>query len=151
VVVEVAYIGTLPIEEKNLSRIAGHHEAYLNSAMYSYENGLVDHWTDFFRQNWATAIFHDRFADLVRDLRDAVQTDKGMLMILDKVFEIADSTEDDQVVADVRRKIVGDRGDQLEELTQKTIEAQTLEFVKRNKSVLTKFYVPQMNKQQSGK
>jgi hypothetical protein len=145
--VELVHLGTVSVESRNLSSLVGLHESYLNSAIYSFENGLVSHWIDFFRQDWACALYHDRFADLIQDLREAVRTDKGMLVILDKVFEIADSTEDDQVVAAVRRKIIGDRGELLEDLTQKTIEAHTLDFVKKNKTVLTKFFVPQINKQ----
>ena len=95
--VELVYVGTAAIEEQNLGCIVGLHESYLGSALFSFGKGHVKHWTDFFREGWADIVYHDRLWDLIRDLRSAVASDRGMLTILDKVFDIAAGTDDDQV------------------------------------------------------
>jgi hypothetical protein len=141
--VEFVYVGTGPIEEQRLGCIVGLHESYLGCALFSYERGLVQHWTDFFREGWADIIYHDRLWDLIRHLRAAVLTDRGMLTILDRVFDIAANTDDDQVVGAARKKIEGDRCSEVDKVTQILLETKSMEFLKANKSTLLNFYLPQ--------
>jgi hypothetical protein len=142
VVAELAYVGTVAVEEQNLACVVGLHESYLGSALHAYEQGTVQHWTEFFRQDWTGTVYHDKLWDLVRDLRSSVLTEKGMNLVLEKVFDIAASTDDDQVVAAARRKIIGDRCCDVEEPTKLIVEARSLEFLKRHKSMLPKYLLP---------
>jgi hypothetical protein len=91
------YLGNVTIEEQNLSRIVGLHESYLGSALSAHSKGAVTHWTDFFRQSWADIIYHDRLWTFIKDLRASVAIDRGMVAVIDKVYSIAASTDDDQV------------------------------------------------------
>lgn len=93
----MVYVGTAAIEEQNLGCIVGLHESYLGSALFSYERGLVQHWTDFFRGGYFDVVYHDRLSELIGELRGVVMGDRGMLTVLDKVFDIAATTDDDQV------------------------------------------------------
>ena len=142
VVTELVYVGTSEVEEQNLSCVVGLHESYLGSALHSFEQGIVQHWTEFFRQDWTGTIYHDKLWDLIRDLRSSVLTDKGMLMVLEKVFDIAASTDDDQVVAAARRKIIGDRCTNVEDVTKLIAESRSMEFLKHHKHTLTSYFVP---------
>ena len=142
VVTELTYVGTSEVEEYNLSCVVGLHESYLGSALHSYEQGIVQHWTEYFRQDWAGTIYHDKLWDLIRDLRSSLLTDKGMLMVLEKVFDIAASTDDDQVVAAARRKIIGDRCMEVEEPSKMIVETRSMEFLKKHKQTLTSYFVP---------
>ena len=142
VAMEFAYSGTAPIEEKNLSCIVGVHESYLGSALHSYEHGLVKHWIDFFRHDSAETIHHDKLWDLIRDMRSTLLTDKGMFTVLEKVFDIAASTDDDQVVGAAKRKIIGDRCANVDAGTKLIIEGRSMDFLKKNKQTLMKYYVP---------
>lgn len=139
---EFVYVGTERVEERNLSCIVGVHESYLGCALHSYEKGLVKHWIDYFRQDWAATLHHDKLWDLIRDLRSTLLTDKGMLTILEKVFDIAASTDDDQVVGAARRKIVGDHCENVEGASKLLIEARSVDFLKKNKQALMKYYIP---------
>jgi hypothetical protein len=142
VATEFTYVGSDPVEEKNLSCLVGVHESYLGCALHSYEHGLVRHWVDYFRQDWAGTVHHDKLWDLIRDLRSSLLTDKGMLVILEKVFDIAASTDDDQVVGAARQKIIGDDWANVENASRLIIEARSVDFLKRNKQALIKYYVP---------
>jgi hypothetical protein len=95
--VQFVYLGSVTIEEQNLSRIVGLHESYLGSALSAHSKGAVTHWTDFFRQSWADIIYHDRLWTFIKDLRASVASDRGMVTVIDKVYSIAASTDDDQV------------------------------------------------------
>jgi len=140
-----AYFGRGAIEEKNLSQLVNYHESMLNSAMYSYEQGYVTDWIAFFREDWAMILFHDKFGLLVKHLRSSMRNDKGVISMLDKIFEIADGTPDDHQVAIQRRKLFGERGELLSEVTRKSIETQVIEFLRENKNTLPRYYIPQIS------
>jgi len=137
-----AYIGSQYIEERNFSNIVGWHDAYLNNASYSYEKGLVTDWISFFRQDWALIVYFDRFTDFANIIRTNLTSDKGMYSILDRVFELADSSSDDSVVTQGRRKFIGDRSETIPESTQKSIETYSIDFLRKNKASFLRFYVP---------
>lgn len=129
---------------KNLCKLVNYHESFLNSAVYSYENGIVSDWITFLREDWAQILFHDKFKDFVNKLKKMIQNDKGVISIVDKVFEIADSSPDDSFVEMSRRKIFGERCENLLESTRKSVESFVIEFIKENKHMLPRYYIPQL-------
>ena len=129
-------MGKSKLEERNFSQLTGWHEAYLNGLLFSFEQGSVKDWISYFRESWAMPIYHDKFSNLARFLRQSLQNDKGMFTILDRVFEIADNNLDDQIVANGRRKFLGDRCENIPENTMKTIENYVLDFVRSHKATL---------------
>lgn len=96
--VQFVFLGSAQIEEQNLSCIVGLHESYLGSALAAHAKGSVLHWTEYFRQSWADIIYHDRLHLLVKELRSSIMSDKGMLTVLGKVYSVAASTDDDEVL-----------------------------------------------------
>lgn len=141
VIVEIVYIGQEQVEMRNLSQIIGWHESFVNNVSYSYSAGLVRDWISFFREGWATALCHDKFPELASGLRKALEGDKNLFGILDRVFEQAENSSDDQLVAGTRREIIGDRGELLPSSTKQYIETQTLEFLKKHRHMLSRFYI----------
>ena len=140
--VEINYLGEDYAENRNLGLLVGMHESFLNSAVYQHGRGYVTDWVEFFRQEWAAAIYQDRFPVLVHALRKSLATDKGMLMILNRVFERAESCTDDQELADQRREMLGAHGELAPETTLRTIETETMEFLKENRALLPRFHLP---------
>lgn len=141
-VLEFAYVGKVEVEAKNLGKLVGWHESYLNGAVYSYEQGLVDDWIEYFRGEWATALFHDTYSELSDTLLTALAMDKNAFSIVDLMLDAGDrSTEDSEVSAE-RRRVLGPRAEKLPVGTYKMIEQNTLEFLRKNKAVLTRFFVP---------
>ena len=145
VVAAFIYLGKAEIEERNLSKLVHYHESYLNNAIYSYENGIVTDWISFLREDWASVLFFDKYKKFVTTLRNLIQNDKGVISIIDKIFEISDSSPDDHQIDISRRKILGDRCFDVPETTKKTVEVAVVEFLRENKYSLPKYYVPQMS------
>jgi len=141
-IVEVIYLGIDLIEGRNIGRLVGWHESFLNSASLAFEHGMVSDWIGFFREEWAYLVYHDNFTSLVGSLRDSLQLDKGMFSILDQVFDSARNTPEDGIVVGGRRKLIGDRSESLPEMTKKLIETQTLDFLRKNKAMFPGFYIP---------
>lgn len=137
------YVGKYPIEERNFSCVVGWHESYLNGAVVSFEQGIIEDWTEFLRQDWALVLYFDKFADFAEMIRTSLQTDKGMFSILDRVFEVAETSPDNYLVASGRRKVIGDRCEMVPETTVKSVETYTLDFLRKNRISLIRYFVPQ--------
>lgn len=139
---EILYIGRVKIEERNISRLVGYHESYMNSATYAYEKGLIKDWIDYFREDWASLLYHDKFLEFIIYQRESLTTDKCSVSTLEQVFQMAEIDTDDQNVSIARKELIGERSELLPIVTRKFLEAQTLEFLRHHKPLLTKFYIP---------
>lgn len=134
------YVGEEEFNPRNLALIPGKHEAYLNSAVHSFNKGFVLDWVEYFSADWAAAIFHEKFPNFIRSLRSQLSIDKGMLMILSRIYEHADNSPDDNELQDFRRELVGPYCEEGPITTKKLIVSETMEFVKRNKNDLQTYY-----------
>ena len=140
IIVEVLYIGSEEVEYDNLSRLVGLHEATLNAASFGYDEGEITDWIEYFRENWMTAILHDKYAEFAAAVKESLDADKGTFMAIDEVLHAAARNTDDAAVVAVRKNFTGERYEHLHELTKKSIESQTVDFVKQNKQYLNKYY-----------
>lgn len=143
VVCGVVYIGEDEVEMRNLSVIAGYHESVLNCAIYTYEKGLIDDWILFFRQPWAGIIYHDKFPLLVERLRTVLTRDGGMMKVMDQVmgFGEANGVEIQEDIIKFRRELVGPYCEKLSQVTSSAIANETVDFLKKNRSVLSQYYI----------
>jgi hypothetical protein len=139
---ELVYLGLEKVEVQNLSKLIGLQEAYLNSATSTYEKGLVECWIDFFREDWASALYHDRFSNLQTSLRTLLKTDEGAYEIIDMLVRGAEEGKEDDTLVAMRRSAVGPGGSVLMPSTKKLIETNALEFVRKNKALLPRYLLP---------
>ena len=143
VICEFIYLGKEEIEVGNYSKIVGLQEAYLNSAVANYEGGNVEDWIDFFREDWSTAVMHDRFNLLHASLRQMLITDEGAFDVSDMLVRGMEEGKDDETLNTTRRNMVGAGGSMLMPSTKKLIEASGIEFLRKNKGVLNRFLLPE--------
>ena len=139
---EISYCGQFPIEGRNIGRLVGWHESYLNSACFTYECGQISDWIAFFREPWANIIYHDNFTTFAHTLKDTLQFDKGMFLLQDKVLEIAETCKDDAILSLERRKVLGNRGENVPAITKSTIDSHTLEFLRKNRASFNGVFIP---------
>lgn len=145
-ILSFSYIGKKKIEMKNLRCIVGTHENLLNGAVLAFTKGDVNDWISYFRQDWARILYYDKFVELLRLLQRVVRNDKGLLDVVEKVFEIANSSPDDNRVALARANVLGDHFENVPEITRRTIESCVLEFLRDHKSKLPWYYIPSSHK-----
>eukprot|EP00981_Chlorochromonas_danica_P004114 scaffold801_cov178-Ochromonas_danica.AAC.19 len=141
-VAELSYAGLDKVESRNLSLLVGKHEAYLNSAINAYNKKFVDDWISYFRGSWTTVLFQDTFSQLISALKKNMQSDKGMIMLLSRIFEKADLESDNVAVSEYRTNLMGAHGELAPEITRKIVEVETLEYLRENKDFLPKLYLP---------
>ena len=137
------YFGLDKIEAKNISTLVGLQEAYLNSCMSVYDKGLVTDWIEFFREDWASALYHDRFEELHASLRVMLKTDEGAFDVADMLLRNFDEGKDNESLVTMRKSAIGAGGCNLMPSTKKLIEANTLEFLRKNKGLLARFLLPE--------
>ena len=137
------YVGVDVVETKNLGLVVGLHEAYLNSAVHSFKKGLVTDWVDFLRQPWAAAIYQEKFPMLVQALKRSLRDDKGMLMVVSRVFERAENAVDDSEVSSFRRDLTGPHGDRLPGETLQVVRDEAEGFLRAHSRVLPCYQLQQ--------
>lgn len=142
IIVEIIYLGSEEVEYENLSRLVGLHEASLNSASFGYDEGEIVDWIEYFRENWTTALFHDKYSEFAAAVKESLDADKGTFSAIDEVLHAAARNTDDAAVVAVRRNFTGERYEHLHELTKKQIESQTVDYLKQNKNYLNKYFTP---------
>mmetsp|Transcript_12238 Transcript_12238/g.25072 ORF Transcript_12238/g.25072 Transcript_12238/m.25072 type:complete len:1447 (+) Transcript_12238:1-4341(+) len=141
---EFIYLGKEDIEVSNYSKIIGIQEAYLNSAVANYERGNIDDWIDFFREDWSTAVMHDRFPLLHASFRSLLMNDEGAFDVSDMLVRgMEEEGKDDETLNTTRRNMVGPGGSMLMPSTKKLVEANAIEFLRKNKGVLDRFLLPE--------
>jgi hypothetical protein len=147
VVVEIAYVGRNPIEARNLSKLVGLHESYLNAAMHMYEQDKVPDWIDFFRNTWATAIYHDKFMDFIEMVHTMLSSDKGTYDVLDRVSDALESSTENDILLETWMKEIGPRGEKLDANTKRIVETQTIDYLRSNRHMIDRFYIPLRKKE----
>lgn len=89
------------------------------------------------------ALRFDRFPFLADVIRTSLFSDKGMITILDKVMENADSTDDIEVIGLARKNILGDRGAYVDVKTRGVVAAYVIDFIRKNKAYLPNYFIPE--------
>lgn len=140
VITDITCMSEERIEERNLHKLTGIHESFLNFAQYAFNNRYFDDWISFFRQEWATALYYDKFPTFSKLLRSALVTDKGVFSVMEEVISTAERNMDDSAVTASRRATVGERCQHVPEGTRKLVESNTLEYLRDNRQALSRYY-----------
>jgi hypothetical protein len=140
--VAFAYLGNGPLELKNMARVVGQQEAFLNSCEKLYDQGLIPDWVTFFREDWVQAVYHDGFPEFTMNVRMGMQDDEGIRSVLEEVKKALEAGESDAEICLKRRQAIGKAGDALAPSTKKMIETNVIEYLKKNRNVLRMYYMP---------
>lgn len=54
----------------NLSKLYGLNEQFLNKLLLKYDNKQIKDFFVYFDDNWCAALYHDRFEELCKEIRD---------------------------------------------------------------------------------
>mmetsp|Transcript_18313 Transcript_18313/g.21663 ORF Transcript_18313/g.21663 Transcript_18313/m.21663 type:complete len:224 (-) Transcript_18313:337-1008(-) len=111
--VDFSYIGPTPVEARNIGCLIGLHASYVNGCASVHQKGGVSDWITFFRSEWAQALYHDRFPQLIELLRNRLKADDAAKDVRNKkkrkelfcVFLIAISIHSSLVLHNVRNII----------------------------------------------
>ncbi|KAL0967286.1 hypothetical protein UPYG_G00250310 [Umbra pygmaea] len=130
-----------PFPVPNYLCLLGKHEALLNHLCSRYDEGLVHDLYSYFKEKWCLAIYHDRFADFEKEIRQIIESTKVQdhndvsipELIRMMVDEKLDVTEEPLVFL---RKVFEESGG----LT--TLKTSTLNYLRYNRHQLTMYARP---------
>ncbi|CAM9236745.1 unnamed protein product [Chrysoparadoxa australica] len=146
IVSKLVYYGSQEVEPRNLSRLVGVNQSYLLSLMRTHDTGGVKDFIKFFRQDYFSMLYHDRFGQLVLELRDLLhEGDETAIELLTALKKGIEDGQDDTWLAVSIRTAVGAGGSNIAESTRKIIEGRTLDFVRKNKALLPTFLLAELS------
>ena len=79
----IVYLGPTPVAALNWLQLVGLPEAAINRLASRYDEGIVPDLPAFLEQNWAVALYHDRFGEFRAALRLELESDADMQALLD--------------------------------------------------------------------
>ncbi|CAF3435054.1 unnamed protein product [Rotaria socialis] len=127
------------IDIYNLSQLYGLHERLLNNLRQRYNEGLISDFFTYFQENWAVAVYHDRFADVRLEVREILK--KALMENQDSIFEsLSSSIDRDLIFTDEHKKHILQRF--RTEGYKNEIEKTILEYINYNQYHLPMYARP---------
>ena len=136
----MVYLGKNQIDYRALVSLVGLHETYLNKLLNRYEEKLITDIPDFLSENWALALYHDKFSQLVINLK-AILHEKDIFDIVGEV--IGKEKPFDRVDINKILEKVGKR-------TKSKIEYEIVNFLNENRNHLPFYHIPYLQPPEDG-
>ena len=145
-VASITYLGAQPVEDRNFAGLVGLQESYLNSLEHFYDKGTIPDLAKFLRDDWAVAVYHDRFCALCLSLSDKLESSEEVQKLLGEVKEAIASGNTKLSESNLLRKsLIGTGGEKISYKTRKSIESELLRFLRDNRQLLPFFCLPDGN------
>ena len=128
----VVYLGKKQIDYRALVSLVGLHETYLDKLLNRFEGELISDIPEFLSENWALALYHDKFSQLVINLK-AILHEKDIFDIVSDV--VGKEKPLDRVVINEILGMVGKR-------TKAKIEYEIVNFLNENRNHLPFYHIP---------
>lgn len=144
-VAKIMYLGSAEVEERNLRRLVGCHESFLNSLKHAHDVGLCHDFIHYFRQPWADALYSHHFEEFVESMQQLIDGDKEVDKILKKMHAFKtgkDGQRLDRVMLAIH-DAVGLGGCKLAASTRKSIQQTVLNFVVKHHKLLSMYWIPE--------
>jgi hypothetical protein len=138
----LVYLGTQPVECRNLLSIVGRHVSLLNGLSRDFKDKHITDLVTFLRGDWATALYHDRFDALAAEIAEGLQRDPAIASLLSSVKDAAGGGAGDILLSKKRADASGAGGSNLPPSTKRSIETQLIEFLRSNRGSLPMYYLP---------
>jgi hypothetical protein len=148
--VRFSYVGTQEIPYRNLSRLVGFNESFLNSLRHSYENGRIDDHIDYLTQDWASALYCQHFEDFYSDLHQLARNSDELKQILTSLEASEHKEETDAMSIKERAEAmtlslherVGVGGTKLTSSFRQKLQVRVVNFIRKNRHLLPNYYLP---------
>lgn len=122
----VTFLGNIKVDYKSIISLVGLHENYLNELLSRYEAKLVEDIPEFLSENWARAIYHDKFNAMITKMKSILQ-ENDVQNIINNVI-----SKDLSLDKNTLKMLLKD----VSEETQQKIEYEIVNFVYENRNLL---------------
>lgn len=140
VVQTITCLSKKPFSASNIVKLYGLHEQFLNKLVLKYERKSIKDFYDFFSDNWCNALYHDRFSDLCKEIRElSTNPTNGIKSVNDL---LRDQVDKDLILTSEQRKTIGEYFVQSQ--TKSLIEKRLLNYINYNSNHLPMYAKPDM-------
>jgi hypothetical protein len=130
----VTYYSKEPIEVISLWRFVGLSETYLNKLSERFNSRLLPDVAEFLSENWAIALYHDKFAEFSNDIK--IELKERISSINDKIRVMVNSNQ--EFSREEYRKL----RDMVSKDTRRMVQERTLKYIKNHMNHLPMYYIP---------
>ena len=99
--------------------------------------GVIPDLTRFLRDDWAVAIYNDRFKGLIATITDKLNGNEEVAQIIQEVVTAINSGNTKMSEVNLLRKsLIGVGGEKIQYKTKKEIESEILRFLRDNRTLM---------------
>ena len=116
---------------------------FLNSIEHFYDKGSIPDLARFLRDDWAVAIYNDRFKNLIASITEKLNGNEEVARIIQEVATAISSGNTKLTEVNLLRKsLIGVGGEKIQYKTKKLIESELIKFLRDNKTLMPYFALP---------
>jgi len=95
----IVYLGSQPVEEQNWMCLIGLPETALNNLASRFDENIISDLPSFLRQNWAIALYHDRFSEFRLAIREELEKDEDFVSALSRACSNLENSQEQMDVS----------------------------------------------------
>merc|ERR1719440_2390131 len=133
----ITYLGGEELQVESLWSLVGLSETFLNHLYVRWKDKDIPDIVEFLTDEWATALFHDRFMDFCHQIKLEMSAQEDVKNLINKAIADIDLQQglSRDFLADVRTKLPQD--------SVKQMQDRLLEYLRRNTNHLKAYFLPE--------
>lgn len=133
----ITYIGGEDLQAESLWSLVGFSETFLNHLYARWKDGDIPDIVEFLTDEWATALYHDRFMDFSHQIQLEMRSQDEVRTIIDRALESVNPKEG------LSRTLLASIQAQLPKDSVKAIQDHLLEYLRENTNHLKTYFLPE--------
>jgi len=133
----ITYLGGEELQVESLWSLVGLSETFLNHLYVRWKDGDIPDIVEFLTDEWATALFHDRFMDFCHQIQLEMRGQEEVKAIIDRALESVNLKDG------LSRKLLANIQAQLPKSSVKAMQDRLLEYLRGNTNHLKTYFLPE--------
>jgi len=133
----ITYLGGEELQVESLWSLVGLSETFLNHIFVRWKDGDIPDIVEFLTDEWATALFHDRFMDFCHQIQLEMRGQDELKVIIDRALQSVNLKEG------LSRKLLDSIQAQLPKSSVKAVQDHLLEYLRENTNHLKTYFLPE--------
>jgi hypothetical protein len=133
----ITYLGGEELQVESLWSLVGLSETFLNHLFQRWNHGDIPDIVEFLTDEWATALFHDRFMDFCQQIKLELHSQDEVKKIINSALQETDLKEG------LSRRLLQEIRAQLPKDSVKSIQDHLLDYLRQNTNHLKTYYLPE--------
>merc|ERR1711974_77796 len=133
----ITYLGGEELQVESLWSLVGLSETFLNHLFVRWKDKDIPDIVEFLTDEWATALFHDRFMDFCHQIQLEMRSQEDVKAIIDWALDHANLKEG------LSRKMLADIHAMLPKSSVKGMQDHLLEYLRENTNHLKTYFLPE--------